>query len=676
MEALLAISPEDGIDLAAFDGAVYVISSMKPKKLYPAHEIYIQSVAVAKHSKFVKRETLEQLIAEKQLRVFGDEALAQQDIALIILPVEPRIIAMTCILGARTPADTLAVLDFCDQFLIDTNMLAYHEMFYLWLGPAKLARKVFWTADVIANVEQSIFDSTTFPDVEAPPAQPANDDDPYLRMRGWRRRNADYPDVPYKRPERTEIDIDDGRTNIDPAELRQILELNTQNLYAQTILVNIMLSPDHYHLVMNNTPVLSVAAGYPIFQRTLGYTLRMGYLKELSIYQRKEYPTDNRATIPLSAQWIESIPTNKESWRSSPYNVSRAKFYRFGLLLPIFYSGRVSRGIHSAEDTKRLIGKYTSNIFKGAQWSSPGDVTVPKYSMALCGSAIPACVIRTPSFSEEVPFDKYGGTDVTTTKQFNARNIFARRVTTPEVAESSAPKASSSAPNADEPAEDRLEYKNFGDCDIDLMVECDFDNFDKVVEHIFANMRKNSPGITLRRVDTENKYKYFVDGLNREIDIFHVNSIPAVIAKFHLGCVRAWYDGEEVWAYPSFITAAMLGVNVDVRWTSNLKDVRDTILKYYQREFATLLTHTNVKNIINYSDDHPIWPHGGRVVVGWREKNAPKSYAFGSAYEALGTCGIHMKHSRKTSCRIDTFAKSEKPRFLLPQSDPELDVFL
>lgn len=175
--------------------------------------------------------------------------------------------------------------------------------------------------------------------------------------------------------------------------------------------------------------------------------------------------------------------------------------------------------------------------------------------------------------------------------------------------------------------------------DIDFMIETNdvlaadgsvlipaLDIFDQVAQAHFESIQATVMSMTdgkfgiaaipkynlvLERVVTENKHKWVITGLPRSIDMFHVNSIPAVIVKYHLGCVRAWYDGEDVHCFPSFVTAAKIGLNVDVRWTSNRKDVRDIILKYMQRGFGTVVNIQDKTSLVRYVDQMAaasIWP--------------------------------------------------------------------
>src|SRR5205085_7901042 len=106
--------------------------------------------------------------------------------------------------------------------------------------------------------------------------------------------------------------------------------------------------------------------------------------------------------------------------------------------------------------------------------------------------------------------------------------------------------------------------------------------------------------VKLEKVYTENKYKYIITGLLRPLDIFMVNSVPTVINKFHLSCVRAWYNGRDLNVLPSFIIAAMTSINLDIRWVSCNKDLRDIIMKYFHRGFGTALNSVDRSNLYLY----------------------------------------------------------------------------
>lgn len=155
------------------------------------------------------------------------------------------------------------------------------------------------------------------------------------------------------------------------------------------------------------------------------------------------------------------------------------------------------------------------------------------------------------------------------------------------------------------------EYDKF--TDIDLMVETEnFEIFDMVALSHYEAIKASVPimyqdKVYMKTLLTENKYKYKIYGLPRCVEIFMVGSIPATISKFHLAPVRAWWDGEDLHMLPTFITAAMTSVSYDMRWISCAKDLRDIVLKYFQRGFATILNKEECKNIMAYVNATPKW---------------------------------------------------------------------
>jgi len=162
--------------------------------------------------------------------------------------------------------------------------------------------------------------------------------------------------------------------------------------------------------------------------------------------------------------------------------------------------------------------------------------------------------------------------------------------------------------------------------DIDLMVETDdYELFDEIANAHFEAVAASSECNTLiqpyiKLLYTENKYKYKIYGLPRSIEIFMVNSIPGVISKFHMAPVRAWWDGKDLNMLPTFITAAMTSVCYDLRWISCSKDLRDIVLKYFQRGFSQVLNKEECVNLISYVNATPKWPEWIIPVAwqGWR----------------------------------------------------------
>lgn len=97
--------------------------------------------------------------------------------------------------------------------------------------------------------------------------------------------------------------------------------------------------------------------------------------------------------------------------------------------------------------------------------------------------------------------------------------------------------------------------------------------------------------------------------LRREIEIFHINyeEFFSCVARFHLPCVRAYYNGQKVYVLPSFITAMMTFTNIDYKYSSGMKDPIEIINKYRFRGFGTILNKREKDYTTQYNLNSNDW---------------------------------------------------------------------
>lgn len=103
---------------------------------------------------------------------------------------------------------------------------------------------------------------------------------------------------------------------------------------------------------------------------------------------------------------------------------------------------------------------------------------------------------------------------------------------------------------------------------------------------------------------TENlKYKISTEFITRSIELFSVYGFDhfTVVAKFHLPCVRAYYNGDNVYMTPSFISAAMTFMNIDYKFFSGSYHPCELILKYHTRGFGLYLNDHEKVKFVNYA---------------------------------------------------------------------------
>ena len=105
------------------------------------------------------------------------------------------------------------------------------------------------------------------------------------------------------------------------------------------------------------------------------------------------------------------------------------------------------------------------------------------------------------------------------------------------------------------------------------------------------------------------KYKIISPHLNRKLELFmskgddHMN----LVSQFHLPCVRALYNGDNVYLTPSCISAYMTFMNIDYKYFAGSKDPIDIINKNRMRGFGTWLNQSEINALTQYSSQVDFW---------------------------------------------------------------------
>jgi len=106
-------------------------------------------------------------------------------------------------------------------------------------------------------------------------------------------------------------------------------------------------------------------------------------------------------------------------------------------------------------------------------------------------------------------------------------------------------------------------------------------------------------------------YKYNIKSphLLHNLELFQVryDDFFATVAKFHLPCVRAYYNDVNVFMTPSCITAHMTYMNIDYKYFSGTQDPIEIINKYRLRGFGTWLSGNELTQYTTYSKNVQYW---------------------------------------------------------------------
>ena len=358
-----------------------------------------------------------------------------------------------------------------------------------------------------------------------------------------------------------------------------------------------------YNSVLNPKMLLLMESmNKPILLNALHYAIRIMYLKELTYnkfgYNKKDANEDLSFIIPMES--ASAFPT--DSSYNCTYACSYATLSSKLMRGPANING--NRGVSTLDNFIRKYDIYTHNVLKNVSFVMDKHQKNIVYKAAVTGSLIAACAVNNPRESEFTSFEQFLNAfyplpvqkkvvyNKPTELPKHKNNFFEIIVDDEEEEE-----VVENKNNEEEEVEDKPNISLVAD--IDLALECKFEHFDTSVEYIFKQIQYNYPMATLHKEKTENKHKYNIRDVPRFIDIFHVDSITHVISKFHLDCVRAWYDGNTVHCYPTFICAANTLMCSDIRWVSNKKNIMDVVMKYYRRGFGTLI---NISDFTSLKD--------------------------------------------------------------------------
>lgn len=143
-------------------------------------------------------------------------------------------------------------------------------------------------------------------------------------------------------------------------------------------------------------------------------------------------------------------------------------------------------------------------------------------------------------------------------------------------------------------------------------------NYDKLKENTSTeaniicfyinDFRKSDPvpedeNLMILRFSENLKFKIKNDKLLHQVELFrtHKEDFFGMVARFHLPCVRAYYQGDNVYMTSSCITAMMTGINIDYKYFAGSRDPIDIINKYRMRGFSTILSTNEKEHMEEYN---------------------------------------------------------------------------
>lgn len=98
------------------------------------------------------------------------------------------------------------------------------------------------------------------------------------------------------------------------------------------------------------------------------------------------------------------------------------------------------------------------------------------------------------------------------------------------------------------------------------------------------------------------KFKLHSKHLKHAFEIFRINDKDffSCISRFHLPCVRSYYNGDNCYMLPSAITAYQTLTNIDFKYFVGSRDPINIIDKYRKRGFGTIMNQIEIKQYLSY----------------------------------------------------------------------------
>lgn len=105
------------------------------------------------------------------------------------------------------------------------------------------------------------------------------------------------------------------------------------------------------------------------------------------------------------------------------------------------------------------------------------------------------------------------------------------------------------------------------------------------------------------------KVKISSTHIQRQLELFSIfnNDFFSLVAKFHMPCVRGYYDGNNVYMTPSCISAHMTYMNLDYKYFAGSKDPIEIIMKYRMRGFGVFLNKSEIDKVLQYANKVTFW---------------------------------------------------------------------
>lgn len=199
------------------------------------------------------------------------------------------------------------------------------------------------------------------------------------------------------------------------------------------------------------------------------------------------------------------------------------------------------------------------------------------------------------------------------------------------------------------------------------------------------NKVTNDKNIMLLKISENIKFKFRSEKMFHCIEAFRAksNDFFAVVARFHLPCVRGYYNGDTVYLTPSCVSANMTGINIEYKYFAGIRDPIDILNKYRMRGYGTILNSNEKEQMTSYNSDVNKW--GKMFAVNPKDKDSVKAlYGFKDINHNMFKPGhflkgfpldVFNKIDRKAIKSVDDLKRYYKTKYNCDLDKFGLDLF-
>jgi hypothetical protein len=130
-------------------------------------------------------------------------------------------------------------------------------------------------------------------------------------------------------------------------------------------------------------------------------------------------------------------------------------------------------------------------------------------------------------------------------------------------------------------------------------------SFDNFKYYVYNNSVDN-----LKNPSFSENIKYNISSrfMRRNLEVFKVKfTFLATVSRFHLPCVRGYYNGSDVFLLPSAISALITNKCIDYKYFAGVRSPFEIILKYIFRGYSIILNKKEMIKIAEYIKNSDKW---------------------------------------------------------------------